>query len=127
VDTAPEWLGDLRLEFRPTGNTRAQLEWVYTDGYWLDAANQHWYGGDSLLNLRLFQAWPHSGHSLALRITNLLDTWYADRADYAFGDYRYFPGAGRRFFLEWRYSHQNELLESARGTNRPALHRDSSR
>ncbi|MDH3585682.1 MAG: hypothetical protein OEQ30_01200 [Gammaproteobacteria bacterium] len=27
----------------------------------------------------------------------------ADRADYAFGNYRYFPGRGRELFVEFRY------------------------
>ena len=33
-------------------------------------------------------------------IDALLDTDYAERADYAFGEYRYFPGAGRQVFVE---------------------------
>ena len=37
-------------------------------------------------------------------IRNLLDDYYAERADFAFGSYRYFPGAGRRYFLEYRYA-----------------------
>ncbi len=47
---------------------------------------------------------PARGWSVALRVTNLLDTAYADRADFAFGDYRYFPGRGRAYFVElgWR-------------------------
>ena len=38
------------------------------------------------------------------RVTNLLDDAYADRADFAFGDHRYFPGRGRAYFVElgWR-------------------------
>ena len=38
--------------------------------------------------------------TLAARITNLAGTAYADRADYAFGNYRYFPGRGRAAFVE---------------------------
>jgi len=40
---------------------------------------------------------------LSLRLSNLLDTRYAERADFAFGNYRYFPAAGRRISLEWQY------------------------
>jgi iron complex outermembrane receptor protein len=29
---------------------------------------------------------------------NIGDTRYADRADYAFGSYRYFPGTPRQYF-----------------------------
>ena len=46
-----------------------------------------------------------SQHSVALRLTNLLDDRYAERADFAFGNYRYFPGAGRRISVEWQYRH----------------------
>ena len=37
---------------------------------------------------------------LRLQITNLTDRRVADRADYAFGSYRYFVGEGRGFSLE---------------------------
>jgi len=37
------------------------------------------------------------------RVNNLTDRAYADRADYAFGNYRYFPGRGRTLFVEARY------------------------
>jgi outer membrane receptor protein involved in Fe transport len=37
------------------------------------------------------------------RFNNILDEDVADRADYAFGQYRYFPGRGRELFIELRY------------------------
>jgi len=37
------------------------------------------------------------------RFNNILDEAVADRADYAFDDYRYFPGRGRELFIELRY------------------------
>jgi outer membrane receptor protein involved in Fe transport len=39
------------------------------------------------------------GYALAFRVLNAADTAYAERADYSFGNYRYFPGDGREFFL----------------------------
>jgi hypothetical protein len=41
---------------------------------------------------------------VTLRLNNVLDRDYADRADYAFGNYRYFPGRDRALFAEvaWR-------------------------
>ena len=41
---------------------------------------------------------------MILRLNNVTDRDIADRADYAFGDYRYFPGRGRELFAEVRYS-----------------------
>jgi outer membrane receptor protein involved in Fe transport len=38
-----------------------------------------------------------------LRVTNLLDEDYAERADVGFGNYRYFVGRPRGVFLELRY------------------------
>jgi outer membrane receptor protein involved in Fe transport len=68
-------------------------------GYWTNAANTARYGGHDLLNLRL--AWrPTPAWTTVLRVTNLADRAYADRADFAFGNHRYFPGRDRALFLE---------------------------
>jgi outer membrane receptor protein involved in Fe transport len=40
----------------------------------------------------------------ALRVDNLFDKRYADRADFAFGNYRYFPARGRALFLSVDYA-----------------------
>ncbi|NRB71285.1 MAG: TonB-dependent receptor [Xanthomonadales bacterium] len=104
VDTAPPWLGGARLHYEPSGPLSGELEWVYTGAYYLDPANEHRYGGHDLLNLRVFYHLPASAGTLALRVSNLADALYAERADFAFGNYRYFPGAERRYFLEWRYA-----------------------
>ena len=66
--------------------------------YFLDAANTATYAGHEVVNLRL--GWsPREDLRTSLRVDNLFDTAYADRADYAFGNYRYFPGRGRALFL----------------------------
>jgi len=103
MDTAPSWLGGLRLDWRSGPGRMVEAEWVYQGDYYLDAANLHRYPGHSLFNLRTRWQIGSGSHSLALTLTNLLDTRYADRADFAFGNYRYFPGAGRQFRLEWQY------------------------
>lgn len=103
VDTAPEWLAGARLGWAPSPAVEAELEWVHMDDYYLEPSNSARYEGHDLVHLRGFYRFGDSGHQLALRITNLFDTLYAERADFAFGNYRYFPGAERRYFLEWRY------------------------
>ena len=55
------------------------------------------------MNLRAYFDLPGGRHRLGARLTNLLDEKYAERADFAFGNYRYFPGAGRRLFVSWEY------------------------
>jgi len=88
-----------------TGKQAVEAEWVYQGSYFLDAANAHRYGGHSVLNIRGWMAFSDSQHRLSIRLNNLLDSRYAERADYAFGNYRYFPAAGRRISLEWQFRH----------------------
>lgn len=102
VDTAPRHINTARINWRFLPAANAELEWVSVGSYWLDAANAHEYEGHDLLNLRL--GWNvTSNWSTALRVNNVTDQAYADRADFAFGNYRYFPGRGRTLFVEVRY------------------------
>ena len=72
--------------------------------YYLDAENQFRYPGHTVANLRAGIAFtPNLG--LTLRLNNVTDRLMADRADYAFGNYRYFPGRGRELFVRLRYGH----------------------
>ncbi|MEM9532287.1 MAG: TonB-dependent receptor [Pseudomonadota bacterium] len=96
VDTAPALTGQFMLERRWAG-ARVSAEWVYQDDYFLDAANLRRYGGHSLLHLganRTFGGWQVSA-----RLRNAANRRYAERADFAFGNFRYFPGAGRQLFI----------------------------
>ncbi len=98
IDTAPRHLHSLRLGY-DNSRLSGELEWLYVGAYWTNASNTARYAGHDLLNLRL--AWAAGDDlRLALRLTNLLDRAYADRADFAFGSHRYFPGRGRAAFVE---------------------------
>jgi len=102
VDTAPRSFGSARLGYTFPRDVAAELEWVYMDEYYLDPDNTAEYAGHSLFNLHL-QA-PVAGHwQLGLRVTNLLDEDYAERADFGFGEYRYFVGQPRGAFVEIAY------------------------
>lgn len=102
VDTAPRWMGSAELFFEPGSNASIALQWTYMGDYYLDAENRFTYPGHDLVNLR-----ASIGLSRQLEVTarfnNVFDTEYADRADYAFGNYRYFPGRPRELFIELRY------------------------
>jgi iron complex outermembrane receptor protein len=99
IDTAPRELYRAALDVHPTSRLAVEAEWLAVGGYWLDAANLHRYGGHELLNLR--GRWQFTDRwSASLRVDNALDRAYADRADYAFGNYRYFPGRPRAVFAE---------------------------
>jgi len=99
VDTAPRELLRAALEFQPLPSIVAEAEWLVVGDYFVDASNSNRYPGHELLNLRA--RWEFvPGWSLTVRINNALDRAYADRADFAFGNYRYFPGRPRSVFAE---------------------------
>ncbi len=99
VDTAPRNVHRVALDWSPTEPLAIEAEWLVVGEYWLDASNQHRYPGHELLNLRgRWNPWPR--WTVSVRLNNALDRAYADRADYAFGNYRYFPGRGRALFAE---------------------------
>ena len=102
VDTAPRWMGSAEIGYNGGGRARAALQWVSMGRYFLDAENRFDYPGHELLNLRAaFDATRLL--TITARLNNIADRAIADRADYAFGDYRYFPGRGRELFVEFRY------------------------
>ena len=110
VDTAPRWLGSAELLFNPSVWFDASLQLVSHGSYYLDAENRFTYPGHEIGNARLRYS-PSDNVSLTLRVNNITDRAIADRADFAFGNYRYFPGRGREAFLELRYAAtRNESL-----------------
>jgi outer membrane receptor protein involved in Fe transport len=106
IDTTPRRFGSARLSWdmssvlaRPA---TSELEWVYMGRYDLEPDNAHTYDGHSLVNLRV-QAELSAHWSAAVRLTNLLDEDYAERADFGFGEYRYFVGQPRGAYVELSY------------------------
>lgn len=97
VDTAPKTLADMRFGYGFLDDTAAiELEWVHVGPYWMDASNTVEYGGHDIFNLRA--AWAVTdAFELFGSVHNLFNTPYADRADFAFGNERYFPGELRGF------------------------------
>ena len=103
IDTAPRHFGSARLGWEFNPESVAELEWVYMGSYYLEPDNNHKYDGHSLLNLRVSSQFsPHWRGTL--RLTNLLDEDYAERADFGFGDYRYFVGQPLGAYVEIGYS-----------------------
>ncbi len=105
VDTAPRFLGSIELAFTPTDRFDAALQVTSIGRYYLDAENRFDYPGHTIANLRAgFTVTP--AIDVVVRLNNVTDRDIADRADYAFGNYRYFPGRGRELFAELRYTPQ---------------------
>ncbi|WP_084421892.1 TonB-dependent receptor [Henriciella litoralis] len=91
VDTAPNVLGDLTLNWTPTERFEASLSAEYIGEYFTDPANEQTYPGHTLTNVRLSYDFSDDLEAYVI-VRNLFDLNYADRADYAFGNDRYFPG-----------------------------------
>jgi iron complex outermembrane receptor protein len=90
IDTAPEWLADAGLSWdTPVYSLGISAE--YVGEYFTNAANTATYDGHLIAHLR--GAWRFSDKMEAFVIVrNLTDERYADRADFAQGQDRYFPG-----------------------------------
>ncbi len=103
IDTSPREFGSARVgherALRSGSRLRGELEWVHLGDYYLEPQNEHKYEGHDLLNLRLAVDF-NSGWAGTLRVTNLLDEDYAERADFGFGAYRYFVGEPRGVYFE---------------------------
>lgn len=102
VDSAPRRLGSVQLRWAG-GSFTGGLEWVHVGRYYIDPEQANNYAGHDLLNLRLGKRFS-ANWSAALRFNNLADTRYAERADFAFGRFRYTPGRARSLFVEIRYA-----------------------
>lgn len=97
VDTAPRWLGSTHWRWAGEVLT-SEFEVAYIGSHFVNAANTARYGGHALLNWRGDWAATPRVRVFA-RLLNILDEAYADRADFAFGSYRYFPGLPRQAYL----------------------------
>jgi len=102
IDTAPEWLSNLRLIWDATDQLRFETEWVHVGEYFADAGNTALYDGHDLLHVRAAVE-VRDNLSVYLAARNVLDERYAERADFAFGQYRYFPGEPLTLNLGVRY------------------------
>jgi iron complex outermembrane recepter protein len=101
VDTAPRWTANWRLAYAPSDVWDAELEWSKTGAYFTNAANTRRYGGHDVFTLRA--RWRlNDTVELGATVRNLFDARYADRADFAFGQDRYFPGEPRNLTLTLR-------------------------
>ncbi|HEC58612.1 hypothetical protein LCGC14_0806940 [marine sediment metagenome] len=108
ISAAPRQLANIRFGWNFMPKSRAELEWIHVGRYYTDSGNTHSYDGHDLLNLRTsYQV----SNSLAVygEISNLLNTEYAERADYNYVNAfnktdRYFVGEERGLHVGASYS-----------------------
>lgn len=103
IDTAPEHMGSAQLGWRSDAGTDVEVEWVHLGNYFLNPENTAEYGGHNLLNVRASHELSNA-FSLSLHLINLTDEDYAERADFGFGNYRYFVGEPRSVFVSVRFN-----------------------
>ena len=103
TESAPGWTGALYMLWRPTAATELELGWRHVGDYITDASGAHGYPGHDIFSLR--GAWRvNEAVQVFGTVRNLTNTDYAERADFGFGNERYFPGEDRAFSLGLRVS-----------------------
>lgn len=94
IESAPDWTAAAQLLWRPSPDTEFELGWSHVGAYFTEASGAHAYSGHDLFSLR--GLWrPNAGTEVFASVRNLTNIAYAERADFAFGNERYFPGEER--------------------------------
>lgn len=91
IDTAPNWLADLALIWSPSDKFETELSADYVGEYFTNPSNTETYPGHTVFSLRGIYRFDDTLEGFVI-VRNLFDEAYADRADFAFGNDRYFPG-----------------------------------
>ncbi len=102
LDTAPRWLANARWAIALSENFEHEIELNIVGSHYVNAANTAKYDGHGVLNWRGRLSVSERLEVFA-RVVNLLDERYADRADFAFGSYRYFPAMPRQVYVGAQY------------------------
>ena len=88
----------MRVTVRPFDRVSAELEWRHVGSYFTNPGNTQSYDGHDIFVLR--SAFEVTENLRVFgRVDNLFDTIFADRADFAFGNERFFPGRPRTLFF----------------------------
>ena len=104
VDTSPKTSFNLRWLNTLSNTMKFEIEAERLGSYYTDAANLHEYEGHTLIHSRFVYLYGNNLRQI-IRVHNLFDEDYAERADFnAFGGDRYFPGLPRQIYISWEYS-----------------------
>jgi iron complex outermembrane recepter protein len=103
MDSAPRHMGNLRIGWQALPDVALTMDLQYVGRYFTDAENEHEYPGHSIVNLSA--NWQIiDAMQLNIRVNNLSDKAYAERADYtSFSQQRYFPGRPRQVYAGFEY------------------------
>jgi outer membrane receptor protein involved in Fe transport len=98
IDTAPRHIHRLALSAQPYTRLGVEVDLRRMGAYFADAANARKHPAQTVLGLRGKWQWTPE-FALTLEVDNLADRLLADRADFAQGDWRYFPARRRSVYL----------------------------
>ncbi|MBF7074077.1 TonB-dependent receptor [Glaciecola sp. MH2013] len=98
IDTAPRSLGSVQIAWELSADILAELSLQHLGNYFLDPANTAEYDGHNLIDLNVRYHYSDAV-TFNANIYNLTDEDYAERADFGFGNYRYFVGQPQRIFF----------------------------
>ena len=99
IDTAPRVTAYGLVSYAPSDKPYGvSLSVNHIGEYFTNAANSRDYPGHTIVTGGATYELPHD-IKLLLRAENIFDTRYANRADFAFGNERYFPGRPRSLFV----------------------------
>lgn len=96
VDTAPDTQGNMSVRY-DASRWGSYLRWTHVGSYFTNPGNTNSYVGHDIFTAG-GRANMTDSLTFSLRIDNVFDTRYADRADFAFGNERFFPGRPRTVF-----------------------------
>ncbi|MCU4674043.1 TonB-dependent receptor [Catenovulum sp. 2E275] len=103
IDTAPNLIGSTRINWQYGVKSLIQLEYQYMSKYFLNPENTAEYSGHQLVNMR-WQQQLSQNVDLNIQWLNIFNTQYAERADFAFEQYRYFVGYPSRVYIQLSYT-----------------------
>jgi len=92
IPFASDIIGNVTLKVIPVKDLELEFEWVYIGKYFMDDENTVEYPGHNLYNLRCKYDFTENFGTF-LRIHNLANAKYSERAQYAYGNEKYAPGA----------------------------------
>ena len=103
IDTAPRSVGNASLNWSPTRKVSTALSFQHVDNYFTNAENTNEYPGHTVWDLRVQYSLSES-LTTSIRIDNVTDELYAERADFTgFTGERFFPGRPRAFTFSIEY------------------------
>ena len=98
MDTAPRQMNTTELSYDASSSVNLKLNYRRLGAYFLDQQNTARYPGHALVSAHA--SWNiNQDATLTATISNLQDKLYAERADLAFGNERYFPGELQRLSI----------------------------